>query len=60
MAVEGFAVLELDQHWVPLRGGEEAERQLRRGVLVICVGLGHVSIESKATDHDCKAAWEET
>lgn len=30
VAVERLAVLELHEHWVALRGGEEAERKLWR------------------------------
>jgi hypothetical protein len=39
MAVEGLAVLELDEHWLALGGGEEAERELWR-VRVSFGGVG--------------------
>ena len=39
MAVEGFAIFELDEHGVALGGGEEAEGELGRGRVLVSEGI---------------------
>jgi len=45
MAVQCLAVLEFDKHWVALRRGEEAERELERRIISAC-GVSQTLVRS--------------